>query len=167
MATVVLRTLRSAIALGLMLWCAGAGCMVVSYAHGAMRSPAVSNFRSRGAGWNVTGSAGAHNCCRARHQSERRIDSSLPGQAPPSKFATKEIGLAEVPNQSDAMSCCPLTSGTFVVSSRQRASNDESSVPRAIDAVSIPNGPATAARSLVLHLPYQSQTHLRLCVFLI
>jgi hypothetical protein len=34
----VLKNLRSAMTLGLILWCAGAGCMLVSYAHSAAMS---------------------------------------------------------------------------------------------------------------------------------
>jgi len=170
MDVVGLSKLRSTIAVALMLWCAGAGCMIVSYAHAAaMTGAAAHEVRSGDAGWGMaSASAGAHDCCKARHKSERRFDSPLPAQASPSESATKETELAEVPNQTDAMSCCPLTSGTFVMSNRQRAGNDESLAARGIDPISIvPNAPVAAARFPELRSPYQSQTHLRLCVFLI
>ena len=166
----VISRFRSALASALMLWCAGAGCMMVSYAHGAaMTGAAGHDIHSRGANWSVvSASVGTHDCCKARHKSERRADSSAPDHALLPASATEETELAEVPNQSDAMSCCPLTSGTFVVSSRRSAGSEKASVGKNIDAVSIvTNGSTNAARSRVLHLPYQSQTHLRLCVFLI
>jgi hypothetical protein len=164
--------LRSALAFTLMLWCAGAGCIVASYAHGAaMSGMSASKLSSSGGGWGgASGSMGTHNCCKAHHSSERRVARSISDRAsssePSADFAT--ITLAEVPQSSDAMSCCPLTGGTFVVASRQRISNEDASAPNDIDALSIVSGsPLAASRSYALHLPYQSQTHLRLCVFLI
>jgi hypothetical protein len=155
-----------------MLWCAGAGCIVASYAHGAaMSGMNASKVSSSGGGWGgASGSMGTHSCCKARHSSERRVAPSTSDRASASEaspdFAT--ITLADVPQSSDAMSCCPLTGGTFVVASRQRISNEDASVPNDIDAISIvPGSRAAAARSYALNLPYQSQTHLRLCVFLI
>jgi hypothetical protein len=168
MEAVVYGKLRSIISLALMLWCAGAGCMVVSYAQGgAMTGPATPDIGSRGASWGLaSGSMGTHDCCKARHKSERRIRSSRSEQA--SSSATEGTELAKVPAQTNAMSCCPLTSGTFVIASRQRVSNEDAPLPKGLDAISIVPGSRSAAPpSYARHLPSQSQTHLRLCVFLI
>ena len=164
--------IRPALAFTLMLWCAGAGCIVASYAHGAgMSAWSASKVSSSGSGWgDASGSAGTHNCCKARHSSERRVAQPISDRALSSEPAInfETINLAEAPQSSEAMSCCPLTGGTFVVASRQRISNEDASVPKGIDSITIlPGSPVAASRSYVLDLPYQSQTHLRLCVFLI
>jgi hypothetical protein len=161
---------RSALAFALMLWCAGAGCMIVAYAHGGVMS-GMSASKVGGGGWDdVSASIGTHSCCKARHSSERRVAQPISDRAssaePAAKFET--ITLAEVPQSSDAMSCCPLTGGTFVVASRQRISNQDASEPKGIDSITVlPGSQVAASRSYALDLPFQSQTHVRLCVFLI
>lgn len=164
--------MRSALAFTLMLWCAGAGCIVATYAHGAaMSGMGASKVSCGGGGWaDTSGSMGTHNCCKARHSSERRFAPSISDRPSSSEPAAdfETITLAEVPQSSEAMNCCPLTGGTFVVASRQRINNEDASVTNGIDAISIvPSSSAVAPRSHALHLPYQSQTHVRLCVFLI
>jgi len=163
---------RSALAFTLMLWCAGAGCVVASYAHGAaMTGMSASKVSSSGGGWgDASGSIGTDNCCRARHSSEHHVASSISDRASSSEPAAEveTITLAEIPQSSDAMSCCPLTGGTFVVASRQRISNEDASMPKGIDSNTILAGSSVgSARFCALDLPYQSQIHLRLCVFLI
>ena len=146
--------------------------MVASYAHGAtMGDIRVSKASSSGGGWgDASGSMGTHNCCKARHSGERRFAPLISDRVSSSGHAAdfEIITVAELPPSSDAMSCCPLTGGTFVVASRQRVVNEDPSVPEGIDAISIvPSSSVAASRSDAMHLPYQSQTHMRLCVFLI
>ena len=164
MKAVVLRKLRSAITVGLMLWCAGAGCMIMSYARAADMSGA--NAPSGSVGWgHASGSMGTHACCKARHKSERRIASSNPASSSESLLDFEDI--AEVPSSSNAMNCCPLTSGTFVVTCRQSNSNADAALLRSVDADSIVNGFAATLLAVPLRLPDQNQTYLRGCVFLI
>ena len=165
MKALVFRKLRLTITWGLMLWCAGAGCMMVSYAHSATMS-ANSAARVSTAG-ETSGSMGTHDCCKARHKSERRTASSMMDHASSSESLANLEGLAEVPNSSNAMSCCPLTSGTFVVNSRQRISNDDTMVSRDADAVSVNTSFAASPLTMPRRLPTQNQTYLRGCVFLI
>ena len=169
MKAVVLRNLRSAITLGLMLWCAGAGCMIVSVTHGAaMREAEATKTTSSLAAWGqVSGSAGAHDCCKARHAAEHRVASSKTDHATAPKSLVNLEGLAEVPNSSDAMSCCPLTSGTILVTGRQRISYDDTLVLRRLDAAAVVTTVASAPLVTPLRLPNQNQTYLRGCVFLI
>ena len=164
MKAVVLRKLRSAITVGLMLWCAGAGCMIMSYARAADMSGA--NAPSGSVGWgHASGSMGTHACCKARHKSERRIASSNPASSSESLLDFEDI--AEVPSSSNAMNCCPLTSGTFVVTGRQRISDEDAPLSRGNDAVSVVTSVATSPLAIPLRLPNQNQTYLRGCVFLI
>lgn len=155
-----------------MLWCAGVGCIVASYAHSAaMNGVTESKLSSSGNSWGgASGSMGTHSCCKARHSSERHSVRSASDLASSSEPATdiETISLAEVPLSSDAMSCCPLTGGTFVAASRQRISNDDASMPRRIDSITVlPGSPVASSRSYASDLPDQTQIHLRLCVFLI
>lgn len=169
MKAVVLRNLRSAITLGLMLWCAGAGCMIVSVTHGAaMRGAEATKSRSSVAGLDrVSGSAGAHDCCKARHASEHRLASSMTDQAKAPESLMNLEGLAEVPHTSDAMSCCPLTSGTIVTAGRQRVSHHDTSVSRGLDAATVVTTAASTQLATPPRLPNQNQTYLRGCAFLI
>jgi len=159
MTAVALRKLRSVFTFVLMLWCAGAGCMMVSFAHGAAMNEAEAGFG------HASGSMGAHDCCKARHATDRRVASQVAHRSLSSEpFANLEK-LAEVPNSSNAISCCPLTSGSTVVTGRQRVSNDDASVSSNVEAIS--SVPAGFATSPVVRLPNQKQTYLRGCVFLI
>jgi hypothetical protein len=169
MKAMVLRNLRSAITLGLMLWCAGAGCMIVSATHGAaMRGAEATKSRSSVAGLGqVSGSAGPHDCCKARHASEHRIASSMTDQAKAPESLMNLEGAAEFPNTSDAMSCCPLTSGTIVATGRQRVSHNDTSVSRGLDTATVVTSVASTQLAPPLRLPNQNQTYLRGCAFLI
>ena len=169
MKAVVIRNWRSAITLGLILWCAGAGCMIVSVAHGAaMREAAATRTSSGRAGWGqVSGSAGAHDCCKARHASERRAAPLMTGHVLTPESSANLEGLAGLMNSSDAMSCCPLTSGTIVATGRQRISNDDASVSRGLDAATVVTSVASTPIAAPLRLLNQSQTYLRGCAFLI
>ena len=163
MRAVVLKKLRSAISVGLMLWCAGAGCMIASYARGAAMSASSSD-----AEWgHVSGSTGTHDCCKARHKSERRAASSMMNHASSSGSLVNLEGLAELPNSSNAMNCCPLTGGTFVVNGRQRISNDDGAESPGPEAVSVITRFAATPLAVLLRLPNQNRTYLRGCVFLI
>ena len=169
MKPVVLKNLRSAITFGLMFWCTGAGCMIVSVAHGAaMSGTDATQMDSSMSGWGQAfGSMGTHDCCKARHASERRVASSIRDHAPSSQSLVNLEGLAEVPNSSNAKNCCPLTSGTMVVTGRQRVSNDDTSVSGELDAVAIVTSAGSTPMAKPLRLPDQNQTYLRGCVFLI
>ena len=163
MTAVAFRKLRSLLTFALMLWCAGAGCIMVSYAHGAAMNDAEA-VKVSGLG-HAAGSMAAHDCCKARHATERRVASEVADRRVPSESFVNLEELAEVPNSSNAISCCPLTGGSIVVSGRQRVSNDGASVLAGVEAISaVRVGLITVP---LAGLPNQKQTYLRGCVFLI
>jgi hypothetical protein len=165
MKAVALRKLRSALALALALWCAGAGCMVVSYARAAAQSGDDATTIGTGFG-RTSGSMGAHSCCKARHSAKRRSASSTNAHTS-SDLVANLTEFSQVPN-STVMNCCPLTSGGIVVAGRQRTSNEDASVASAINSVSsFHKVVATTPGANSLRLPNQSHTYLRGCVFLI
>lgn len=164
-------TLRSTLAVALMLWCAGAGCMVVSYAHGAAMSGvdnagAQSFKRTMG---DTSASAGSHACCKAHHSSAKIGAAASHSSSRLESFTGfLQVALPEEPAPSGATSCCPLTSGTFVPASRAESNDENASTTDQSDSFSLTltNSP-TALRAFPLRLPDQTQTYLRGCVFLI
>jgi hypothetical protein len=157
---------RSALTFALMLWCAGAGCMIVSYAHAAAMSANVNSISSG----HASGSMGTHDCCKARHASGRASDrdaasSSVVYTSSSALMDSEEV--AEVPSSSNAINCCPLTSGTFVVNSREQVVNENTSMSHGTGAVTAVSSVAAIPLAIPLRLPDQNQTYLRGCVFLI
>jgi hypothetical protein len=163
------KKLQSALAFTLVLWCAGAGCMLVSYAHSAsMANPEAATAQANGPAWTgLSASAGTHSCCKARHSSQH-VASANSHRPAPLAAGFEEIALPESSNSSDAMSCCPLTSGAFVVSARQSVRDDRASQVNKGDAPALVLADVAATRrALPLRLPNQNQTYLRCCAFLI
>ena len=155
---------RWAMAITLMLWCAGAGCALGTYAHAAMR-----DSQAEAGGMAMTGlsaGAGAHSCCKARHSSQHAPTIAHRNASVAAEF--EEVALPESSSPSDAASCCPLTSGTFVVTARQSVSDDRASEAIKSDAPALVLADVHATpRALPLRLPNQNQTYLRGCAFLI
>ena len=154
--------LRSAIAFGLVLWCAGTGCL----AHGMAMGGSPLAPANKSARTNVKPSEMAmngHACCKARHRSlhKGQSGSNLDGSA-------GTIGLPEESSSDGAGSCCPLTSGSFVIASRSQTNDNNSSastvtgLPEQSFSVQF-----TPNRTTLLRLPNHEQTYLTCCAFLI
>jgi hypothetical protein len=154
--------MAKALAIALMFWCAGAGCMMVAYAKGAMAemdSPAAADGHAMA---HMSGSMDAHACCKAKRRGAKRSNSVA--QSSGSEITQLAI---PAPVQSSAMSCCPLTTGSIVVASRS-TSNDEAT------ALSSANSSAfklltSKQKPLVvpLRLPNRAESYLLDCAFLI
>ena len=152
--------LLKALAIALMFWCGGAGCMIVSYAHTAMRDMDAAASAEAPAMAHMSGSMDAHACCKAKRKGAKRSAA----ETTPNEFT--EFAIPE-PVESNAMSCCPLTSGSIVVASRS-TSNDEAPAlsPTSSNAVK----PLTSDQKPVaipLRLPNRAHSYLLDCVFLI
>ena len=159
---------RWAIAVALMLWCAGAGCVLGTYAHAAMRDHDLPQTQAGGMAMSgLSAAAGTHSCCKARHSSQRVVSKSSSRPAPRAA-GFGEVALPESSNSSDAMSCCPLTGGTFLVTARQSVRDDRASeaINSGASALVLTDVAATP-RALPLRLLNQNQTYLRGCAFLI
>jgi hypothetical protein len=104
-----------------------------------------------------------HACCKARHRSLRngltaKTDSN----------DAKMIALPEDSTPDGISSCCPLTSGSFVITSRSQTSDDHSSA--LAETVSNKQGfflPLQAGRTIPLRLPNHEPTYLTCCALLI
>src|ERR1043166_10170549 len=112
-----LLTLRNVIAMALMFWCAGAGCMMVTYARATMNDmyapgqPAAQSMDMS--------SMDAHACCKAKHKSLSKTHSQK-------RLVATDFKEFTLPDSAPVgvMSCCPLTSGSIVVGSRSQT-NDQ------------------------------------------
>ena len=156
-------TLRSrpVIAVALMLWCAGAGCVLVRSAQGAhVRAGDSALADSMNPGEM---GAGNHAACHAKQAQNA-------GKASRSRTRLDEAVVQRnfpEPSQSDAMSCCPLVNGLFVTSSRSHT-QDEASVIAVNDSTpfSLTNS-SRAPLGIPLRLPNQNHLYLHVCAFLI
>jgi len=167
MTVMSLKKLRSALTIALMLWCAGAGCMIVSYAHAARMNDRHAPGLSSAVRDSEPGSMEKHHCCKSRQALKRHASRQAVSGLSPDSFANLEE-LAEVPNSSSVMSCCPLTSGSIVANGSSRIGNDDASESLSVEAgSSVHNGYATTLQANSLRLPNQSHTYLRGCAFLI
>jgi hypothetical protein len=154
-------TLRYLISVALMIWCAGAGCMVVSYARGAMAHSDSEVASTDQMIARMPGSMDSHGCCKAKHKALRRTRIAKSANTEVTEFTIP------MPLAGNAMSCCPLTSGSLVVASRPQT-DDSSSDLRPSDSFSL--GPVNSHEiSLVvpLRLPNRAHSYLLDCAFLI
>src|SRR6266545_157099 len=122
--------MSKALAIALMFWCAGTGCMMVSYARAEMSDI---DSAARAADQPMAGmhaAMDAHGCCKATHKSAKRTKTAHHSI----DFANTEFTVPPV--QTDAMSCCPLTSGLIVVASRSQ-SNDSGAALSQTDSSSL------------------------------
>jgi hypothetical protein len=142
--------------------------MMVSYARAAAADSSGANdvldlFAQAMAG---SMSTDAHACCKAKRPSTNIHH----GRAESRSTSSVELNLLmppSSPSQTGAMNCCPLTSGSIVVSSRSQ-SNDNATVFQQTDSSSlllIKSDPAPLA--VPLRLPNRAHSYLLDCAFLI
>ena len=168
---IFLKKIRVVVAFALAFWCAGTGCMLVSYAHGAALGNDLDTGHSAHHKLAGLSASAGHNCCKARHSSSRKNSDAaakLTQAVSEASAGLAEIILPESPSPSGAMGCCPLTSGSFVVASRASAHDESDSVAtnESTAFLSLTES-GRAPVSIPLRLPNQNQTYLRCCVFLI
>ena len=154
-------SIRSVLAFVLMFWCAGTGCMMVSYARVAATelndTAAVMDHAMAGS------MSMAHACCKAKRPSARDHHARPESSAPDLNLLTTP----SVPTPSGMMSCCPLTTGSIVATSRS-PSNDRATLMQEADAASLllfQTDPTPLAGPL--RLPNRAHSYLLDCAFLI
>ena len=146
-------------AIALMLWCAGTGCVLVRSAQatdiGAGDSALADSMNPGESG------ASQHAACHAKQKAAKASRSR------PQLTKAIEQRNTPRPGRSDAMSCCPLVNGLFVTSSRGQT-HDDASVIAINDSTSIALANSSPAPPVVpLRLPNQHHLYLRGCAFLI
>ena len=157
----IVSRLRPAIAVALMLWCAGTGCVVVSYAHAAAMTAA--EPKTAESVMESTEIKASHHDCHAAHL-QKNLKPAL------SKFAAgdaiEQIGLP-APASSSSMSCCPLASGSIATASRAQTNVDAGVITTDSSHDFSFTNSHSAPLDVPLRLPNKAQTYLRGCVFLI
>jgi len=155
--------LRSLTAVVLMLWCAGTGCVLVSYARAATTNNrhAVAADAKAPSLSGIQAGAGSRSSCHAAH-------TRLKAQKSNSGFGAAAIEQLPLPTTPGAMSCCPLAGGSIVTTSRPQA-NDEQTIASADNSLTHFSISSLHPTPLVVphRLRNQNQIYLRGCVFLI
>src|SRR5437773_7909365 len=147
----------------LVLWCAGTGCL----AHGIAMvgaAPALSNTPATSSAKQTGMAMTGHACCKARHR-------ALAHKTTPTSDADDSdttVALPEDSTPDGANSCCPLTSGSFVVASRSQATDNDNPVltERGYheESLTVPlSGRCPSPQCLLNH----ERTYLTCCAFLI
>lgn len=163
--TFAAQKLRSFIAIALMLWCAGTGCIAVSYANANMRMSEVIGAHALPDGQRATASESMmrmHGGCAAHHR--KSIQKSIVQDSPDTP---EQAALPSSPTESGVMDCCPLKSGSIVVSTRSQTNDSASVLADAPPKIFSFSNATPAPLAVPLRLPDQNQTYLRGCVFLI
>ena len=148
-----------ALAITLMLWCAGTGCVLVRSAQatdiGAGGSALADSMNAGEMG------ASQHAACHAK-QAIGKASRSRPQ-------LTKAVEQRNTsrPGQSDAMSCCPLVNGLFVTISRGHAQDDAGTTAINDTTLLALTNSSPAPLVVPLRLPNQHHLYLRGCAFLI
>jgi len=149
-----------ALAIALMLWCAGAGCLIVSYAQASTVSSAEAEASESA---HTSAGMASHKSCHGAQQRNNR-------EAADAKSATAGVDQISfpAPSRSEAMNCCPLTSRSIVAASRVQGLDDHKSAPAANLADDLkPFSASSTPLAVPLRLPTQNHLYLRGCVFLI
>ena len=162
----VLRTIfkpHALLAIALMFWCAGTGCMIVSYARAAASDsdPIVAQMSHSIGSMTMD----AHACCKAKRPSSKTVRAQSEANAAPSDFDL--LTTPSAPSQTSVMDCCPLTTGSIVVSSRSQ-SDDNTTAAQQLNSASLSFvGAAPQPLAVPLRLPNRAHSYLLDCAFLI
>ena len=140
------------LALVLVFWCGGTGCMLVGYAT-ALGTPVAESASAPSDGMTAAPS------CHAHRQNHRKTTSK-----PAGADRVRRLALP-VPSRSAAMSCCPLTSGSIAAAYRSQSqsspalTNSESQIGNL--------ALITAPVAVSMRLPNRAHSYLLDCGFLI
>ena len=153
--------IRPVIAVALMLWCAGTGCVLVRSAQatdiGAGDSALADAMNAGEMG------ASQHAACHAK-QAQKSAKASRSRSQLTKAFEQRN---SQRPGRSDAMSCCPLVNGLFVTSSRAHTHDDGGIIAISDSTLLALTNSSPAPLVVPLRLPDQHHLYLRGCAFLI
>jgi hypothetical protein len=142
-----------ALAISLMFWCAGTGCMLVAHARAAAKTVSA-----------LATPTDPHACCEAGHKKQKLQASKVEQRA---RANTQSVSTRSLPPPASAMRCCPLGSRSMLVASRPQ-STDRAEAFNQPDCLA----PITAKSNLSpfavpLRLPNRAHSYLLDCAFLI
>jgi len=157
-------TLRAWLSLLLMLWCAGAGCMMVSYARAAASDSDESALMDHALGGSIR--MDAHACCKAKHRAAKAHPQRAESKLSSESAELNRLTIPSPPTQSGVMNCCPLTTGSIAVASRSQ-SNDSSTLQLSDSFSPLLVASNPLPRVTPLRLPNRAHSYLLDCAFLI
>jgi len=150
------------LALLLIAWCAGTGCLLASYAHERASNDVTSSVAPPSQeGWGgLSAAAGDESSCHAIHHRTKVDSVALP--------SSEDVSLSEPPTSSESTSCCPLMSASFVAGGRSHVDEDTVASATGDRPAGLPSLSALPEPlEIPLRLPNQNQTYLRVCNLLI
>src|ERR1043166_518942 len=151
------------LAFALMFWCAGTGCMMVSYARAAATD---ANAGSGALDHAMAGSMSmdAHACCKAK-RSTKKVTAAH-GQSKDPSSDLNLLATPSLPAPTGVMNCCPLTSGSILVNSPSQ-SHDNATLLRPATLSFSSLSAEFAPLAIPDRLPNRAQSYLLDCAFLI
>lgn len=143
-----------ALALVLVFWCAGTGCVLVSYASDG-ETPGAESTSAPSDGMTTAPS------CHAQRQGNRKTTAKT--------TAADRVGQLNLPmpSRSGAMSCCPLTSGSIAAASRSQSNNSAPALANTESQILNLAHLTKVPVAIPLRLPNRAHSYLLDCVFLI
>jgi hypothetical protein len=135
--------------------------MIVSYARGTMDAEDQAAASPEQTIAAMSSSMDSHECCQAKHKALRRASVVRKTTVEFTQFT------APLPDTGNAMSCCPLTSGSLVVASRSQADDSGSEITQPDSfSLHLQNSHKTSV-AIPLRLPNRAHSYLLDCAFLI
>ena len=133
--------------------------MMVSYARATMSDMDAAKAAEQSMAMT---SMDAHACCKAKHRSLNKVHS-------PKVTVASDLQEFTLPASapSDAMSCCPLTSGSIVVASRSQTNDHASELARTDSSSLKLESSNQTPVAIPLRLPNRAGSYLLGCAFLI
>ena len=145
------------LAIALMLWCAGTGCMMVSYARAAGPEAAAAESNSPAAE-DMAGMP----ACHAQHKKNRKVTTAITSPS----LSVGQFNLPG-PARSGAMNCCPLTSGSIAATSRSQSNSAAPVLANTGSQLTDLITSRTRPVAVPLRLPNRAHSYLLGCAFLI
>jgi hypothetical protein len=139
------------LALVLVFWCAGTGCMLVSYAT-AVGTPIADSASGPSEGMAAAPS------CHAHRQKNRKTTSKTS-----SADRVGQLNLP-MPSRSAALSCCPLTSGSIAAAYRPQSHNAPALTNSESQILNLAHL-TTAPVAVPMRLPNRAHSYLLDCAF--
>ena len=149
------------LAIALMFWCAGTGCLMVSYAKGRMSEMDSAAATDTHMMPHMSGAMDAHACCKAKRKGAKQSASAESTSSEFTQFSIPE------PVQSNAMNCCPLTSGSIVVAPGSTSSDEAPALSQTASSAFNPLISHKKPVAVPLRLPNRADAYLLDCAFLI
>ena len=142
-----------ALAISLMFWWAGTGCMLAAHARAATKTVTA-----------LATPADPHACCKAGHKKRKQHAAKVEQRA---SANTQSVSTRSLPVPSSAMRCCPLGSRSMLVASRLQSTDRAEAFNQPDFLAPIIAKSNLSPLAVPLRLPNRAHSYLLDCAFLI